>query len=553
MASSTWTGAKTLDDLTRGQQAEVRRLTGISVLAQTPGWAETQENLLQSALARQRAEVEKARQEAALRQQALARVSLTQPAVPTLFGATVDGPLAPQNIGDTVGGVVGGALDSLPSSSPTPPGYHAESNAAVARMLAKDPNTPAWMVDDYERLGGLTPGTAQGLPAGVSTTKGPEREGYIQQPITNAQGVTIGYKYVALGDASEAQQQEAAKGLPQTNSGPGAKEGRDRNYPLPTPQDQTDDVTESVYGNPDSQYDYGTVVVEQQRGAYGEPTGYEIAPDGSKIPVYAVERQKYIGIDENAQKYGFVKVKMPNPPGPDATPQERAEYTRLVNSGKAVIAPRYRINDDQFTIQNMTRDEQKSMQKAFKAAGLYEPDDLIEYGVMGVKDQKLLQDVMGFANQQGLTVKQALVVIKKNHDRLEAQKNAAGGGGGGSGQITRQVQISYDETSMAEGRGILANVLAGALGRPPTDRELAQYMARLNRAEGKSPTRTVTNYVRSGSSQTTTSRTNPSDVDPEAMAREFAMEINGGEEFFDMQANSYLDSLMQSLIGAQNV
>jgi hypothetical protein len=36
------------------------------------------------------------------------------------------------------------------------------------------------------------------------------------------------------------------------------------------------------------------------------------------------------------------------------------------------------------------------------------------------------------------------------------------------------------------------------------------------------------------------------------MAREFATEINGGAEFYDMQANGYLDRLMQRLIGAAN-
>jgi hypothetical protein len=48
------------------------------------------------------------------------------------------------------------------------------------------------------------------------------------------------------------------------------------------------------------------------------------------------------------------------------------------------------------------------------------------------------------------------------------------------------------------------------------------------------------------------SRRRPSSVDPEALAREFALEINGGSEAEDYAANEYLDGLMNMLIGAQN-
>jgi hypothetical protein len=155
------------------------------------------------------------------------------------------------------------------------------------------------------------------------------------------------------------------------------------------------------------------------------------------------------------------------------------------------------------------------------------------------------------ANVTGLTLDQVISGHVQSH-QANLAASRGGGGGGGGGDITRQVQITYDTTSLAQGRAMLARVLEDALGRPPSDSELAQYMARLNGAEAKSPTKTITNYVKSGSTQTATSRTRPSDVDPESMAREFATEINGGDEFYDMQANGYLDRLMQRLIGAAN-
>jgi hypothetical protein len=521
MANSAWTGTSDpLDQLTRGQQAEARRLTGLSVIASQPGWAEAQDALIEKAMERQRLELE-----AALRRQALARVSVTRPQPPSIFGAPVTGPLAPQNVGGTLsaaGEAIGGVLTS------------------EAPMLGNPTTDP---------LGNPLPGAAQELPPGATKQRGPMRAGYIQQPIADAQGATIGYKYVALPSAEAPE--VGPLGTTAAEDQASREEGQRRNYPLPTPGDVTEDIRQGYFGN-DSQYGFGTMYVEAQKGAYGEPIGYEEAPDGTRVPVYDTEKQKFIGIDEQDQRYGYVAGRPVAAPGPDATDEERAKYRDYMQR-RAIVAPKYRINDDLYVTQNMTTDQQKSMQKAFKAAGLYEADDLIEFGKMGEKDKEILRNVMGFANQQGLTVPEALQVIRKHKERLEAQKNAAGGGGGGSGPITRQVQITYNQTSLAQGRGTLASVLSTALGRPPTDQELAQYMQMLNRAENKSPTRTVTNYVRSGSSQTSTSRTNPSDVDPEAMAREFATQINGGEEFFDMQANSYLDSLMASLIGAQNV
>jgi hypothetical protein len=100
---------------------------------------------------------------------------------------------------------------------------------------------------------------------------------------------------------------------------------------------------------------------------------------------------------------------------------------------------------------------------------------------------------------------------------------------------------------------MMERVLAEAIGRAPSQSELRQFMAMLNAAENKSPTRTVTNYVRGDGTMTSTSRTTPSDVDPEAMAEKFAQQIGGGSEFGAFQTNQYLDGLMQMLMGAQNV
>jgi hypothetical protein len=137
-------------------------------------------------------------------------------------------------------------------------------------------------------------------------------------------------------------------------------------------------------------------------------------------------------------------------------------------------------------------------------------------------------------------------VLAAQQAKADAAKKAAA-----SGPLQQQTTITYSPTSMADGRTVLASVLQQALGRNPTSVELSDYIARLHSAENKSPTRTVTNYVRDGSSQTSTSRTSPSTADPKQIAAQFAAEIGGGTEMFNQQSNTYLDNLMQMLMGAQ--
>jgi hypothetical protein len=131
-------------------------------------------------------------------------------------------------------------------------------------------------------------------------------------------------------------------------------------------------------------------------------------------------------------------------------------------------------------------------------------------------------------------------------------KRKSGGGGGGGGAATRSVDIRFDTTTMANGRTLLSRVLQDALGRAPSDDELSRFMAMLNEAESKSPTKTITQYITSGNTRKSISRTNPSDVDPEAMAREFAQGVDGGNEMGEYQTNRFMSMLMQRVAGARN-
>jgi len=287
-----------------------------------------------------------------------------------------------------------------------------------------------------------------------------------------------------------------------------------------------------------------------QEQAYGKPTMVEMA-NGDVVPMYDNKTVMYYGITADEQAMGFVAVHNPDRLKKGATPEEKMRF--VVQADKAFIAPRYKIGDAYSHIRGLDRAGTIDLQKRMKKAGFYDSNDIIIPGVLQTKDIEMLQDAMGFANKTGYTLDQALELRAKAVADARAQQRARSGGGGGSSAPTRSVQITYNETSMAQGRALLARILEDALGRPPSDRELAQYMARLNAAERKSPTRTVTNYVRGKNTTTSTSRTKPSKVDPEAMAREFATQIGGGDEMTAYKATSYLDTLMASLMGAQNV
>jgi len=294
-----------------------------------------------------------------------------------------------------------------------------------------------------------------------------------------------------------------------------------------------------------------------QEQAYGTPVNAanpDKGPMGEDIFYYGADEQKYLGIDTEMQSYGYVATRVPTKPPKNATPEERYAYTQQMK--EALSAPLYKVGSQYQMLSGLDRQQRIKLQKQMIAAGIYTDKDMIVPGLFTVNDIEKYAAVLGQANVWGYDVEKTLSILKIGHKdmlrRIEEARRAAGGGGGG-GAVTQQTQINYTQTSIAQGRSLLASVLSDALGRAPSKAELAEFMARLNGQENKSPTKTITNYVRSGDSMTSTSRTDPTDVDPEQMARTFAAEINGGDEMFDYKANGYLDKLMQSLIGAQNV
>lgn len=264
--------------------------------------------------------------------------------------------------------------------------------------------------------------------------------------------------------------------------------------------------------------------------AYGPPVGSEPDARGVPVKVYDYNASRFIGIDPEAQKYGFIPFTRPNRPADNAPEAKWEDY--LTKSQRAVRPPQYQVGAQYTTFENMDQKAIANIQKQFRDAGLYEKNDLVIPGRASSTDLEKLKNLMGEANNVGLTWEEML--------KIKGGANAGKFGGGGSGTSSTSTQISYTQTSIANGRALLKQTLGNAIGRAPSETELKRYMKMLHDAESNSPTRTVTS--RSGSSSV--SRTTPSTVDPTDMALDFAKEIGGGDPYRERQASRYLDLIM---------
>lgn len=286
--------------------------------------------------------------------------------------------------------------------------------------------------------------------------------------------------------------------------------------------------------------------LDAQRLIYGTEESMEPDPlnPGRLVPQFSTDQAKFIGIESGEQRLGYLPVEPINRPGKNATQDEwKSYYERLTSRIKM---PTYTNGSETEIWRNMDRSQTIKIQKMFRAAGKYPLTQGITPGLPGFIEKSIMYDLMGRANQAGVTWDVILQSDLMNKRKLEAKRRAAAGGGG-SGASNTVVNIQYTKTSVDQGRQLLSQVLQNAIGRAPTTQQLNEFIKRLNSAEAQSPVRTVTNYVRDGSTTTSTSRTNPSDVDPEAIAQEFAAEQEG---FGEYQTNQYTDMLSQMLMGA---
>lgn len=268
-------------------------------------------------------------------------------------------------------------------------------------------------------------------------------------------------------------------------------------------------------------------------------TGELIAPAQSNRP-------SYLGMIP-----GDIVVNLPPRPAEDADIDEWRRYYNGLKTSRAI--PLYTPQSPMETLQRMDVKERARFQKQLIAAQLISTDETIIPGQMDQTTLETMAGLMAEANFAGITWETRLSQALQEAAIRRAESSGGGGGygGGGGGGTTTYKQIQYTMTSVAQARSMLIGVLTEALGRYPTDEEVAEFLKIVNKQERKSPTKTVTRTTTEGDMTTAVSRTTPSTVDAQALAEQFAQDIGGGAAYEANAAANYLAGFLESLGGGQ--
>ena len=359
---------------------------------------------------------------------------------------------------------------------------------------------------------------------GVSPTQGPDRPGYIQRPVMDGNGNIIGYEYEKLMNVSTPTMEEV-----EAAAQPGANQVTSRQTGYISIYDEIS-ALENSFSN------RKTKVAEE---AWGKPVEVE-NPDKSTTLKWGTNGMEYLGLEP-----GQIVAPTPKRPDPDAPYSEWVKYRDRLQ--RQIRVPLYTPQSLDNEFNNMGISGIRDFQRAALAARLYDTNDVVTLGNVSMKDYQIMQGLMEKANLNGTTWKDQLSLYTQAAATMPASGRGGGGGGGGGGGTSVTTQITYNQTSMAQARTILTAVLQEALGRRPSEQELADFIAMLNEAESKDPTKTVTRTTATGDRTRVVSRTTPGAVDAQQMAQEFAEGIEGGAPFRENRAQTYMNWIAERL------
>jgi hypothetical protein len=373
-----------------------------------------------------------------------------------------------------------------------------------------------------------------------SAIKGREREGYVQVPAKDSFGNVIKYDYVKIEDNIQEMRGD-------TSSLYSSSDFRTTGKVVDGSKDAItyDDLISSL-NLPELPNEFMAEMDRVKTQLYGEKKP-QLMPNGDIEYFYDSDFQRFHGITPDMQAAGFLAGAVLDPPGPNASEEEKAAYYEDSKRGLYAV-PLYKTGYEYSTLGMMTMSEKAALQKKMKKAGYYTDKETLWPGIFQQNDLIHYQAALGEANVAGLEVDDLFKLRARSRQKAIAEARNAGGG---SGTPTRTVDISFNTTTMANGRTLLTKVLQDALGRAPSDEELSQFMSMLNNAESKSPTKTITQYVNGGGTRTSTSRTTPSEVDPTLLAEEFAAGIDGGVPMTAKKETDYLMGYLNSLGGVR--
>jgi hypothetical protein len=267
----------------------------------------------------------------------------------------------------------------------------------------------------------------------------------------------------------------------------------------------------------------------------------ETNPDGSEKFQWGSNGKVYLGMTPGELSYQQLVR-----PKDDAPWSEWLDYGRKLDS--QISVPKYTKFGEESpnaVLNRMTRPELIKFQKRALEGGMYDRNHTLSLGIRSGGDTEAMTELMTGANRSGGGNWQNVL-----QDVVQAQQlgiEAAGGGGGGGGDGVRMnTQVNYSVTSMSEARALLTSVLRNALGRSPSEEELAEFIAEINTAEGNNPTTTTTRTTTAGRNSRSVVRSDPSTVEVAEMAQDFAERIDP-ELFAKNEEEGFLQGYLSSL------
>lgn len=374
--------------------------------------------------------------------------------------------------------------------------------------------------------------------------RGPERPGFYQRPIYGDLGQIIRYEYVPF-------VQQVKPGLLEAEATDGNLPNRSFAQRRAMNESQLSEGRVRSLLSTQDQRIFEAAVQAWTNGVAPDPI-YDVDAEGKQIIIgydwegaAARSGRYYLGVTP-----GYVAAPaVPEPDRAGLTQEEQLEYEKALR--RQVKPPLYQEKSVDNEFRSLGREGVWEFQKLLIKAGAYADDEPPIKGNIGLVEIESMRALMARANYNGtdyMTQLQMQVGAAEQRRREQAAAAAGGGGGGGGGSST-YTQVNYSVTSMAEARALLTSVLRNALGRFPTDDEVAEFVAVLNAAERKAPITTVTRTTSGGGATRSVVQNTPSTVDPTALAEEFASDIEGGAEEYQYKADNYIAAFLQSLGG----
>jgi hypothetical protein len=200
-------------------------------------------------------------------------------------------------------------------------------------------------------------------------------------------------------------------------------------------------------------------------------------------------------------------------------------------------------SDYTYALRAMPVKERKAAQIALKKAGFL-PANYVANGLLSDPDfinaslllaRQISSANFAMARDSGAMIQGRDPMTMSEYLRLAAKQS--GGLGGTS------VQRNITSFTGAESRGILESFYGEALGRRPTDKEVASFQKALNTAAQRNPT--VTTSTTSGDVTTSKSSGGFNQADAELKARNMAEKQVGAAGY--MSSTKYMDAFMNVL------